>query len=155
SLDLLSALLWPLAAIFNRVAAQACSAAADGFEHVLGMPLDPDLAPDPPDLSVRADQESRAVDAHVFASIHLLFHPDAIGLGRLKVLVGSERDAEAVLAAEIVVLASAVRRNSNDCGAGSLELALQPGKIDRFERTAFRIVLRIEVEDHGFARMFG
>ena len=48
------------------------------------------LAPDLGDLAVWTDQEGGAFDAHVFAAIELLEHPDAIGFADLAGLVGDQ-----------------------------------------------------------------
>src|SRR5262249_17530812 len=47
-----------------------------------------DLAPDVADDAFFVDQEGGALDAHVFAAIHALLHPGAIGLADLALLVG-------------------------------------------------------------------
>ena len=105
-----------------------------------------DLAPDGGDPPIAADQEGRAVDAHVLLAVHALLDPRAIGFDDCPLGVGGEVDAEAVLLAEPGVGGDRVLRYADDGGVGGGEGILQAGEGDRLGRAAGRVVLRIEIE---------
>ena len=113
------------------------------------------LAPDLADRPIRLDQEGRPLDAHVFASIHALFDPDAISFQRRFFLVGRQVHLKVMLGLEFVVALGAVGRHADQDDASGIELGLEPGKVDGFGRAAAGVVLGIEEEHHRFAGMCG
>src|SRR5690606_30955011 len=72
-------------------------------EYVVDVALDADLSPGTGDAAVRADEEGRALDPHVFPSVHRLLDPAPIGLDGGLLGVGGEDHSEVVLGLELVV----------------------------------------------------
>ena len=51
------------------------------------------ISPDVFDFAIRINQESGALDAHIFAAIHAFFLPNIIGLECDLFLIGDERES--------------------------------------------------------------
>src|SRR5579862_3295442 len=83
---------------------------AHGLHHLVGVAGDFHLVPDVLDLAFLVDEESGALDAHVFAAIHALLDPDAVFLGDLAFLVRGESEGQLVFLLELVVALDAVTR---------------------------------------------
>src|SRR5438034_7971810 len=62
-----------------------------------------DAVPRLGDPALLVDEERRALDAHVLAAVHRLLRPHAVGLGHRVILVGQQREAEAVLLVELAL----------------------------------------------------
>ena len=115
------------------------------------MAFDLHLAPDPGDLAGFVDQEGRALDAHVGASVHALFDPDAVGSAGRLVLVGGQGHLQLMLGLELVVLGGAVGGHADDRRVGAIELGFVGGEVDGFAGAAGRVVLGVEIQHHFLA----
>src|SRR5438309_11240372 len=62
-----------------------------------------DAVPRLGDPALLVDEERRALDAHVLAAVHRLLAPHAVGVGHGVVLVGQQREPEAVLLVELAL----------------------------------------------------
>ena len=120
-------------------------------QHLLGVARHLDLAPASRDASMPVDQEGRALDAHVFAPVHRLLDPHAIGRRHGLVGIGGEADGEVVFLAKLLVACDAVGRHADHLDAGLAKVRCQPGEVLGLRRAARRVVLGIEVEDDRFA----
>src|SRR5205085_3369055 len=76
----------------------------DGLQQVLGRVLRADLVPGLLDLALLVDEERAADDAHVRLAVELLLAPDAVGLRDRVVGVREQREPEAVLLVELLLL---------------------------------------------------
>src|SRR5260221_9933541 len=99
------------------------------------------------DSTIGANEEGRALDSHVLATVHALFDPDAVCLDRLPLRVGGERHPEIVFRLEFVVGFFSVGGNPDDLGPGFGERLSRPGEIDRLQRATAGVILRIKVDD--------
>src|SRR5271155_1038205 len=72
-----------------------------------------DLVPDLAHHAVLVDQKGGALDPHVFAAIHALLDPHAIGFGHLAVGVGAQDERQLVLFFELVVRGDRVARHAD------------------------------------------
>jgi len=111
------------------------------------MAFDPDVSPDAGDAAVPADEESGALDAHVFPPVERLLDPDAVGVDRLVPRIGGKHQREIVFPLEAVVGLHRVGRDADDGRAGRREIGEAGGEIGRFERAALGIILRIKIEN--------
>src|SRR5262249_8458095 len=117
------------------------------FEHLVDMAGHLDLVPDVADDALLVDQEGGPLDAHIFAAIHALLDPGAVGLADLAVLVGGKGEGELVLLLELVVAGDAVAAEADHHGVALAEAREAVAEAAGLRRAAGGVVLRIEVED--------
>src|SRR5215203_1734132 len=122
------------------------SEGAGGLEHRLGVAGHLHLRPDLRDPPSPVDEDGRALDPHVFAAVHALFGPDAVGLEHVLRLVRGEGEVEPVFGAELVVALEAVRGDADHLRAGVRERAAERVEVLRLERAAAGVVLGIEIQ---------
>src|SRR5215218_1411744 len=122
------------------------SEGAGGLEHLLGVAGHLHLRPDLRDPPGPVDEDGRALDPHVFAAVHALLGPDAVGLKHVLRLVRGEGEVEPVLGAELVVAPEAVRGDADHLRAGVREGAAERVEVLRLERAAAGVVLRVEIQ---------
>src|SRR5258708_28520385 len=70
---------------------------ARGCQHVVGMAVDPDIAPDLYDPAIRVDQNRCAKNALKGPAIHGFFAPGTVSLQHLVLLVRNKRHGKLVL----------------------------------------------------------
>src|SRR5208283_253380 len=126
-----------------------------GHEHLLGVAGDLHLAPHLGDPPVRTDQEGRAFDAHIFASIHALLDPDAIGRKHRLRLVRGQSNLQLVFRAELVVALLGIGGDAEDRRSGLGEFVAKPVELDRLLRAAGSVVLGVEIERELLALVRG
>src|SRR6185369_202782 len=114
-----------------------------------------DLVPDVADDALLVDQEGRALDAHVFAPIHALLDPGAIGLGDLAFLVGGEGEGQLVFLLELVMAGHAVAAEADDDGIALAEAGEAVAEAAGLGRAARGIVLGVEIKDDLLAPQLG
>lgn len=107
---------------------------------------DRDFRPDLSDGALLVDQESGALDAHVFFAIHAFFGPDAVAFAHVGLFVGGEGEAEFELIAEPAMALDVVLRNTDDDRILVGEILDQITEILGFERAARRVVARVEIK---------
>src|SRR5215207_11455826 len=115
-------------------------------QNLLRMAPHPRLAPDPRDAAVAVDQEGGALHAHVPNPKHALFDPHAVGFERALLLIGGERQIEAVLRPELVVARQAVRRHADHLSIAGRERVPQGVEILRLPGAPAGVVLGVEVK---------
>jgi hypothetical protein len=96
------------------------------------------------DLAFRVDQESRAFDSHVLASVHALLFEHVELLRRLFIDVGQQRVGQAVFVFEFLLSRRLVGRDTKHNCAGFLDLLECVAEPARFERSTRRVGLGIE-----------
>src|SRR2546427_5780898 len=95
-----------------------------------------DLVPGAAHHAVLVYEEGAAVDAHVFAAIHALLDPHAVGLAYLAVLVGGEDERQPVLLLELVVRGDRDARHADHRRAGLAVIGEGIAKPAGFRRAA-------------------
>src|SRR5262245_40784548 len=125
--------------------------APDEFEHLLHVAGHLDAAPFAPHQPLAVDGEGAALDAaHLFA-IHVFHLDDVEALARLLLRIGRELERTPHLGLEALVRFQAVARDAVDGAAELLEFRVQVAEVLAFRRASRGIVLRVEVENDGFA----
>src|SRR5262249_32889182 len=112
------------------------------------MPRHFHLAPDGANDALFIDEEGSAIDTHVFAPVHALFDPGAVGLADLALEVGGEREGESVLRFELVMGGDAVARDADHGYAGLGKVGHTVPEGARLDGAAGRQILWIEIENH-------
>src|SRR5271155_476684 len=110
-----------------------------------------DLVPDLAHHAVLVDQKGGALDPHVFAAIHALLDPHAIGFGHLAVGVGAQDERQLGLFFELVVRGDRVARHADHDGASLAVIGDRVAEAARLGGAARGVVLWIEIEDHRLA----
>src|SRR5262245_47880092 len=95
------------------------------LEHGVDVTRHLDFAPDAAHHALGVDQEGRALDPHVFAAVHALLDPGAVGLADRAVLVGGEAELELVLRLELVVARRRVAADPDHLGLCAAEIRLR------------------------------
>jgi len=106
------------------------------------------------DPAVGADEERRALDAHVGASVHAFLFPHAIGFGDRVVGIGDECVAEPVLGGELLLRLAFIGRDAGDFGIGLGKLPGCVAKLARLFRSTGRVGLGEEEEHDALAFEF-
>src|SRR5690349_6140929 len=114
-----------------------------------------DLLPDSRDPSRWVDEEGAARGSHVGLAVVLLLDPRAVGLGRLMILVGEEREGEAELLGELALAGGALGTDAPDVRATFRDRLVRVAELARLDGAAGRVVLGIEVEDRPTATLVG
>ena len=109
------------------------------------------LVEDMGDLAIGSDDEGGALDAHHRLAIHILFLHDAEGVGHLLVFIGQQGIGQLVFFLELFLPVRGIGGDTEDDGAGLLQLAVCVAEPARFYGSTRGIGLGIEEEDHGFA----
>src|SRR5882757_1006881 len=121
------------------------------LQHLVDMARHLHLVPDLGDGAGLVDQEGGALDAHVLAAIEALLDPGSVLLADLAVLVGHQREGEAVLLLELVVLLHAVLGDADHLGLDLGEVGQGVAKAAGFGGAARGVVLGIKVEHDRLA----
>src|SRR3546814_15037201 len=72
-------------------------------QHGFGVTGHLHLAPDSGTPAIAIDQKGRTLDSHVFAAIHALFHPDAVGVDRFSFGIAAQPPLQRVFAGTFLV----------------------------------------------------
>jgi hypothetical protein len=110
-----------------------------------------DFAPDGAHDALLVDEESGAINPHVFAPVHALLDPGAVSLAHFALEIGGERERQAVFRFELVVAGDAIAGDTDDGDAGLGELGHSVSEGAGLDGAARGHVLGIEVEDHFLA----
>src|SRR5437899_3786151 len=81
-------------------------------KYLVGMPINPYMAPDSDDPAIGADQNCCAMNALESLAIHGFFAPDAVGLQHLVLFIRDKRDGELMLVSEGFLCPWRVGRNT-------------------------------------------
>src|SRR5258708_15752503 len=117
------------------------------------MAADLDLGPEAADDALVVDQHGRALDAHVFAAIHALLHPDAVFLADLPALVRGEGEGQRIFLLELVMRAHRISGDADDRRFRLREIGHGVAKPASLGGTARRVVLRIQIDDDRLAAL--
>src|SRR6185437_10696208 len=82
------------------------------LQHLIRVTFRLHFVEDFPDLSILADQKSRALDPHVLLPVHALLFPHAIGFGRGMIHVRQQRERQSVFGFEFFLRLGFVRRHA-------------------------------------------
>jgi hypothetical protein len=110
-----------------------------------------DRVPAPDDLAVAVDQVSDSRDAHVLLPVHGLLLPRAVAIGDGVILVGEKRERQVELLCELRLALRIEHADAEDGGFHLAEVGKGRLEVAGFLRAAGRVVLGVEVEDHGLA----
>src|SRR6266851_444248 len=136
---------------FPAVSAASPSQCFHCLQHLVDMAGHLHLVPDLGHGAGLVDQEGGALDAHVLATIEALLDPGAVLRADLAVLVGHQREGEAVFLLELVVLLHAVLGDADHRSLHLGEVGQGIAKAAGLGGAARRVVLGIEVEHDRFA----
>src|SRR5690606_17318193 len=114
-----------------------------------------DLAPLGADHAVGTDEEGAALHADELAAVELLGADHVEGLAQALVRIAHQREAEALLRAEIVVRLHRVARDAEHLGAALAELRQQRVEVQALGGAAGGGILWVEIEDQPLAGMVG
>ena len=127
----------------------------DRRKHLVGMAIDPDMAPDPDDPAVGADQNRCPKYPMEGLAVHRFFAPDAIGLQHLMLFIGSKGNGEFMLVAKRLLRPQWVGRDAEHGGVAFRKRSLQPAEVDGLLGAARRVRAWIEKQHQSFAREVG
>jgi hypothetical protein len=122
---------------------------------LLGMAVDPHIAPDLCDQAVGADQNRRPNDSHEVPAVHRFFAPGTIRLEHLVLLIRDQRNRKLVLGGKRLLCLYGVRGDAEHLGSCVGKVALEAGEIDGFPGAAGGIGAGIEEQHQLFTRMIG
>src|ERR1039457_6143173 len=120
--------------------------AVDGLQDLCGVPAGLDIPPLVFDGPIRSDQQRRTRHAHVLAPHELLLDPETLGLDKPPLRVADQRYAQRALVDESLMALRSVRRHAVDRHPRGDERVVQAGELLTLDGTAWRVVLRIEVQ---------
>lgn len=107
------------------------------------------------DLPVFIDEERLSSGSHVLLPVHALFTPDAVVANDLLIGIGDQRVGKTEFRDELLMRLFVVNRNSDHPNVLCLVFVVRVTERARFLRSARRIVLRIEPQDHPLAFQVG
>src|ERR1700730_5390964 len=140
-----------LRACADAVSATSPSQCLHGLQNLVDMAGHLPLVPDLGDGAGLVDQEGGALDAHVLAAVVALLDPGAVLRADLAVLVGYQREGEAVFLLELVVLLHAVLGDADHLRLHLGEVGQGVAKAAGLGGAARRVVLGIKVEHDRLA----
>ncbi|MNT00540.1 hypothetical protein D3C72_1349760 [compost metagenome] len=101
--------------------------------------------------AIGVDQKGAALNASHLLAIHILLLDDAEQIAHGFVGVGDEGERKFVLGLEVLMRLQRVARDTDDHGAGRQEFGVQVAEVLAFGGAARRVVLGVEIQDHGAA----
>lgn len=113
--------------------------------------FDIDLVEDLDYPALLVDEECLAVGAHIFLAVHRFLDPYAVFLDHLLVRIGDQRIWQVEFGDELLVRLLVIDRDADDLNILLVKLVARIPERTRFERSARRVVLRIEPENDTFA----
>jgi len=113
------------------------------------------LRPNPLDHSIRADQESHPVRAHIFATHEAFLPPDPVRLNDFLVSIRKQWKWKLIFLNKFVVGFRGVDADAQNNRTYLLEGSKFIPEGTRFLRAAWRVVLRVEVQNHVLASEVG
>ena len=99
------------------------------------------------DLACRIEEKCRTYDTDIDLPIVFLLSDHTILFMELPIFIWDEYDVEWVLIAELRMRGFAILRYSDDLDSERFEVVPKPREVLRFERAAWCIILRIEIEE--------
>src|SRR5438128_1060187 len=119
------------------------------LQYFIGVFIWLDLVPDFAHDAIFIDQEGLPVDAHELLAIHVFLFPHSIELGNGGIRIGKQRERETVLVRKFLVGLDAISADTQYDNTTFLHLVIGITKAASLFRTAWRIVLWIEIENDG------
>src|SRR5699024_412162 len=126
-----------------------------GGQHLGGMAVDLDPAPDAAHRTLAIDEESAALDADALLAVHVLFLEHAVGLAYGFVGVGNQVEREIVFGLEFFVLGERVPRDADNRGTGGAKIVILIAKGLAFLGAAGGIVARVKIQHQHLAGEIG
>src|ERR1700722_2199444 len=117
------------------------------------MAIDPDMAPDPEDPSIRPNQNRGSKNAMEGLAIHGFFAPDAVGLQNLMRFIRNQRCGERMLVAKRFLRLRWVGRNAEDGGSAFGERTRKSCEVDRLFGAARSVGAWVKKQHELFARI--
>ena len=106
--------------------------------------FDVHLIEDLHDLAFSVDQKRRSLDAHVLFTVHRFFHPDAVFLHDVLFSVGQKVESKVVFRPEFLMRLFAVGGNAEQLDILFVEDVVRVTERTNLERSARRVVFRVE-----------
>src|SRR5207249_11404621 len=95
---------------------------------------------------ILVNEEGRAFDPEMLATVQVLHFPDAVGLRHLALVVAQQREVQMVLVAELAVARGVVPTDSEDDRSLRGHATEVVSEAARFLRASRRVVLRVIIQ---------
>lgn len=103
-------------------------------------------------MTIRSDDERRAVDAHILTTHKFLFLPNPVSLSDLMLNIGEQDIRQLVLGFEFGLFGNAIGRDADDDGF-RLKLLELVAKLASFRRSTGSVGFWIKPENYRFAAL--